>query len=880
MKNSILILLIILIFIHFDYGQYLPKPILDTSTFKNFETLIYSNYIISDNGKYVYFDRERPIVENNFSPTIAIVKAINGNWVTEIELDGKATFTSDSKHLIFKKYSNKVLVSLKLGTNRIDSFPHVRDEQIINDYGSMISFIEKENNLVILDLNNNNNKMIFENCLYYKLSNNGKVIVFVARENGLTYLYKVDINSEKKNLIWKGNNNIDNLIIDSNGDHIAFNINSNIFLYNIHIDRKITTFAFPNDKEFLGLEKPNLERFSNSGKLLFFNMTQPVPSEASSANQVDIFGYLDGIFNLNPSLTPTQYTCAYNSITHKFKRIEHENERIKKISNDETKIFIESTEGPAAQFYWNKKSHHKDYVLFIDTEDTVRIQTDNIDNNMSPSGDFVIGTFQTWGNIFSTDISKRVVYNLTSELPIPEFNNFLEKPLTQRSRGLFFKNFMTTDSNIIVSDYYDLWMINCRNSFAPINLTNVFGRNHHIRFRMIPDNLSCKNKEEIIISSFNEENKETGFYKIKIGIKKDPELLSKGNYSYDDIKKAKNANIWVVKRMSATNSLNYFWTNDFKTFQPLSNIEPEKKYNWFTTELIKYKTKTGETYDAMLYKPENFDSTKKYPVLFNFYEQESFKLNHFLLPGYTSIYYFNIPLMLNHGYLVCVPDIHFKIGETANSIVNCVEGAADYLSHLPYVDSTRYGASGGSFGGYGVNCLAALSHRFSALVSISGISDLVSAYGNIPGLREEIYENGQVRMGVSLAKDPERYLYNSPIAYTRNVTTPLLIVITKIDGNVNIQQGIEFFISLRRWGKKAWLIRYLSENSTHGVSDIDDQRDLYVRMTQFFDYYLKGKPIPKWMTESISTQQMHMRSSTEYDSVIHNPPSGLPIDSI
>lgn len=652
------------------------------------------------------------------------------------------------------------------------------------------------------------------------------------------------------------------------------------FLYDTNNEIKITPIELANEREFTGLTNPILNRFSNNGKLLFFYMNQSIPPLKSSKAQVSISSYLDGIFNLNPSLTRPHYTCSYNLITKKNKRIEHDNERIKKISEDENAFFIESAEGPSAQLYWNKKSRHKDYVLFIDTEDTVRIHTDNDNNNMSISGNFVTGSYQAWTDIFCTDVKKKVLYNLTSKLPIPLYNDFMETLETLKGRGLSFNTYVTPDSNVIISDYYDLWLLDCRNEFSAINLTNSFGRSHNITFHMIPDDGKYKRNKEVILSAYNEKNKQTGFYKIKLGINKDPELLSMGNYTYDEIKKAKNSNTWIVKRMSPTDAPNYFWTTNFKSFQPLSNVHPEKKFNWFTTELIKYTTKTGEIYDAILYKPGNFDSTKKYPVLFNFYEQESFKLNYFLLPGYTSIFYFNIPIMLSRGYLVCVPDIHFKLGETANSIVNCVEGAADYLSHLPYVDSAHYGASGGSFGGYGVNCLAALSHKFSAIVSISGMSDLVSAYGNIPGIREEIYEYGQVRMGVSLAKDPERYLRNSPINYVKNVTTPLLIVISKLDGNVNIQQGIEFFISLRRMGKKAWLLQYLSDSVSHGVFDKNDQRDLYGRMNQFFDYYLKGSPIPKWMTEGTSMILTHQRSSTEYDLTTRNPPSGLPIDSI
>jgi dipeptidyl aminopeptidase/acylaminoacyl peptidase len=636
-----------------------------------------------------------------------------------------------------------------------------------------------------------------------------------------------------------------------------------------------------NNKEFTTLLDPYPDGFSNSGNIFFFRMMQPLSNGVSTIEVAKVYSYLDGLFDLNASENPPYYTCSYNAVSGAYNRLEHENERIKKLSNDERKILIERVEGFNSQYYWSRKSLNKDYVLFLDSKDTVHIPTVFSGNEMSASGNFVIGSNHPLGDRYCTDVINNEVKNLTSNLPIPRFEDYAgETMLTKTGRSLSFIDFVNNDTHVTISDHYDLWMLSSKNDLNPINLTNGFGRKHHIVFRFVGNYVQLKKNDEVILSAFDENNKDAGFYKIIIGANKDPELLTMGRYTYREITKAKNANVWIVKRMSATDAPNYFWTSNFKTFQRISNVEPEKKYNWFTTKLIKYTAKNGGTYDAILYKPNNFDSTKKYPVLFNFYEQESYKLNWYLLPGYTSYFNFNFPLILNRGYLVCVPDIHFKLGETANSIVSCVEASADYLSKQPYADSAHFGACGGSFAGYGVNCLAAFSHRFKAVISISGMSDLVSAYGNIPGTREELYEYGQGRMGVSLPKDPEKYFLNSPIAFVKNVTTPVLIVITKFDGNVNIQQGIEFFISLRRAGKKAWLIRYLSDQSQHGVIEQNEQKDLYTRINQFFDHYLKGQPAPEWMTEGISTKETRLRTLTGYNPNKQNAPIGLPIDTI
>ena len=66
-----------------------------------------------------------------------------------------------------------------------------------------------------------------------------------------------------------------------------------------------------------------------------------------------------------------------------------------------------------------------------------------------------------------------------------------------------------------------------------------------------------------------------------------------------------------------------------------------------------------------------------------------------------------------------------------------------------------------------------------------------------------------------------------------------------LDGEVFFSQGEALFTTLRREGKKVWMLEYKGEG--HMVFG-DDALDYTVRMKQFFDYYLKGGPNPDWMT--------------------------------
>ena len=69
------------------------------------------------------------------------------------------------------------------------------------------------------------------------------------------------------------------------------------------------------------------------------------------------------------------------------------------------------------------------------------------------------------------------------------------------------------------------------------------------------------------------------------------------------------------------------------------------------------------------------------------------------------------------------------------------------------------------------------------------------------------------------------------------------------DGAVPYQEGLQFFISLRRLGKPAWLLCYNGDE--HNLTKWPNRKDLSIRMKQFFDHFLKDAPSPSWMEEGI-----------------------------
>ena len=133
---------------------------------------------------------------------------------------------------------------------------------------------------------------------------------------------------------------------------------------------------------------------------------------------------------------------------------------------------------------------------------------------------------------------------------------------------------------------------------------------------------------------------------------------------------------------------------------------------------------------------------------------------------------------------------------------------------------------------------------FKAAEAGAPVADMISAYNGIrwgSGLpRQFQYEKTQSRIGGTIWEYPLRYIENSPVYMADRVTTPLLILQNDADDAVPWYQGIELFLSLRRLGKEVYLFDYNGE--PHHINRRPNQKDYTVRLQQFFDHFLKGRP--------------------------------------
>ncbi|MBO9683912.1 MAG: prolyl oligopeptidase family serine peptidase [Flavisolibacter sp.] len=423
-------------------------------------------------------------------------------------------------------------------------------------------------------------------------------------------------------------------------------------------------------------------------------------------------------------------------------------------------------------------------------------------------------------------------------------------------------------SQLLVYDSYDIWQIDLSGQKKAINLTNGYGRKREIVFRLAtPENARISTTGSHLLTAFSERTKANGFY---FTTKEDPDSLCMGPFFFAHRRlvlnswmgdpygpgmlplKAARSNAWIVKRESATDAPNLFYTNDFKTFRQLTNLQPQREYNWYTTELVHFRQADGVQNQGVLFKPTNFDSTKKYPVLYYCYEQYSYLLNKFIIADVSEVGKPNIPWFVSRGYLVFTPDHYFRKGSRYKSVLLAAEGAVKELTKRSYVDGSRLGIMGLSQGGGFTNHIITHSKLFAAAFEGCGVSDQVSGALQLMGTG---FDGAGSRLSISeplwgsnMWDQPEQWVTESPVVLAHRVSTPLLISHNKADGAVKFDHALAMFTAMRRLGKKVWLLQY--DEGSHGL-DGKEALDQTIRMTQYFDHYLKGAPPPRWMTQGI-----------------------------
>ena len=246
-------------------------------------------------------------------------------------------------------------------------------------------------------------------------------------------------------------------------------------------------------------------------------------------------------------------------------------------------------------------------------------------------------------------------------------------------------------------------------------------------------------------------------------------------------------------------------------------------------ELMEVKTRDGFVMNALLLKPTNFDPTKKYPVFCPVYGGPGLQTvrNAWGVVGSYE------QMLAEKGYVIWMCDNRSASGRGVASqwpiyqnvgpgeLADVEDGLA-YLKTMPWVDSSRIGISGWSFGGFLTEYALTHSKTFKVGVAGAGVSDW--------RLYDTVYTERYMKTPL---ENPNGYNDTAPARAAKDCSGKLLILHGMMDDNVHLQNSVQMIYGLQKASKDFEMMFYPSPNARHGIRDPAQNRHLRDLQTKF-----------------------------------------------
>lgn len=606
--------------------------------------------------------------------------------------------------------------------------------------------------------------------------------------------------------------------------------------------------------------------FSDDDRRLFFS-TAPVPEHEEKDEDAEPKAKLDLWHWKDPLLQPQQLLQAARERARSYravcdlrskKLVQLATREIPSVSVDPRSsadvAVANSNEKYKQMLSWDTPGYNDIHLVDLKTgESTLVVEKVRASGRLSPEGRFITWFDPEKRQWFAMSTRDRKPVLMSRGANVQFANELHDTPSAPRSYGI--AAWLKGDDAVLVYDRFDLWKLDPSGRAKAARLTS--GRGDQLRYRyqrLDSEERAVDPASPLMLSVFNEQTKATGFSRLQLGEKPSVDSLIMLDESLSGLTKARHADAVMLTRSTFRRCPDVWVSStDFDRINRISRINPQQnEYLWGTAELVHWKSADGTPLDGILYKPDNFDADRKYPLMVYFYERSSDRLHSYHTPaaGRSTI---NFSFYVSRGYVVFIPDIPYTTGFPGESAAKAVLPGVESILAMGFVDKDRIGMQGHSWGGYQAAYLVTQTDMFACAEAGAPVSNMTSAYGGIrwgSGMSRMFqYERTQSRIGQTLWEGRERYIANSPLFFADKINTPLLILHNDEDGAVPWYQGIELFVAMRRLSKPAWMMNYNGE--PHWVMKKENRLDFAKRMQQFFDHYLQGAPEPVWMATGI-----------------------------
>ncbi len=261
--------------------------------------------------------------------------------------------------------------------------------------------------------------------------------------------------------------------------------------------------------------------------------------------------------------------------------------------------------------------------------------------------------------------------------------------------------------------------------------------------------------------------------------------------------------------------------------------------------------KDGKPVPATLMVDKNLDKSKKHPAIIWIHGSGADQNYLAWHPGAYRMYYAVSQYFAQQGYVVLTPDYRGSSGysrewttgafqDLGGGETQDVNGGADYLKTLPYVDPDRIGVWGLSYGGFmTLQSIITAPKLFACAIDVAGVGDWETwtTGGTILG-----------RLGATPATDPELYDRSAPVKHLDKIERPLLVLQGTNDTNVPLWETLKVVDRLEKLGKNFDMAFYPGE--IHFFRRAYVLRDAWKRSDVFFYQHLVAPAEPLKSAES------------------------------
>ena len=250
----------------------------------------------------------------------------------------------------------------------------------------------------------------------------------------------------------------------------------------------------------------------------------------------------------------------------------------------------------------------------------------------------------------------------------------------------------------------------------------------------------------------------------------------------------------------------------------------------------------GDSVFGWSQKPPGFDPTRKYPLIYLIHGGPQGAWTDSWGPRWNN------QMFAARGFVVAEVNFHGSTGYGQKFTDAISQHWGDYpyedlmkgvdvVARLPYVDSTRMGAAGASYGGYMVYWIAGHTNRFKVLVDHDGVFNTVSMAGSTEELWFTDWE-----FGGPLYANRELYEKWSPLNHVSEWKTPMLIVHSQLDYRVDLSEGYQAFTAAKRMGLDAKFLSFPDEG--HWVLRPRNRRIWWGTVLDWLEVHLHESPHP------------------------------------